>query len=345
MFDIPNWPQYGTAWSQQNLNFLSSIATYKQEWATLETITNKSDAFPISFPVETVRCKNLPSSISKKTLEQNINSAYPILHECILTLLISFLHQKRKFGSDVEREFYKDLSFFDFIERLISKRAVAFLTESDHYLLLDGTKGFGNWETIGTNKETEKLNLKNCLSYDEVKLAAFLSVSSFTTFINDGNRYNNGARNTLNVEPEGIIIGLIGARFEKPRVMEYEEIVKTEDQNQPGNGYGRPFVPTMKTMMAGFYGEASSDYSEILQVRNQQKSRYFEVRDGIFFDNTVYCKRLALSFDTLLIEANHRAKEKNTFAFVHVVGIGLGVWKYSSHQTSLFLDTFAARLR
>lgn len=100
-------------------------------------------------------------------------------------------------------------------------------------MLLDGFGNAGNWETIGnlfaetclinyddnvrrellgTSAETPPRILENCLSYDEIKLSALLSVSSYTHFINDGSRDNCGKYCTSRqmVEEFGVIIGLIG---------------------------------------------------------------------------------------------------------------------------------------
>ncbi|KAF2893374.1 hypothetical protein ILUMI_12799 [Ignelater luminosus] len=128
--------------------------------------------------------------------------------------------------------------------------------------------------------------------------------------------------------------------------MEYQEMVITEDQNQESNGYGTQSVPTMRSLISEFYGEACLTYEQALECRKKNKSRFVEIKfKGMLFDNIVYCKRINLSIDTLLLEANQRAKDRNMAAVVHVVGIGLGVWKLSQHQESLFLDTFAKRIR
>lgn len=57
--------------------------------------------------------------------------------------------------------------------------------------------------------------LKNCLSYDEVKLSAMMTMSSYTEFINDGSRKNKGvvSTNPDSIQPRGIIIGVVGSRF------------------------------------------------------------------------------------------------------------------------------------
>lgn len=72
------------------------------------------------------------------------------------------------------------------------------------------------------------------------QLSAFLSVSSFTDLINDGNRFNGGKfENNFNkIEREGVVVGIIGARFERPLYMEYQDIIISERQNTNINGYG-----------------------------------------------------------------------------------------------------------
>lgn len=200
-------------------------------------------------------------------------------------------------------------------------------------------------EISGTPKEEEPATLKNCLSYDEIKLSALLSVSSYTQFINIGNRDNCGIieDNENKIQKRGIIAGLIGARFEKAGVMEYQEIVVSKEQNVPGNGYGHTLVPTTKSIFSNFYGEASLTYDEF---KNQfgDKLKFTPLRNEKFFNNMVYERRLALSIDTFLIEANERARAVGTLAYLHMVGFGLGVWKISQHQDKMFMDTFAKRI-
>lgn len=71
------------------------------------------------------------------------------------------------------------------------------------------------------------------------QLSAFLSVSSHSEFINSGDRYNAGkVEIDQDIERNGVIIGLIGARFERPGVMEFQDICVTEEQNTLSKGYG-----------------------------------------------------------------------------------------------------------
>ncbi|XP_064211807.1 uncharacterized protein LOC663704 [Tribolium castaneum] len=238
------------------------------------------------------------------------------------------------------------MSLLQFIDRLLSKRAVVFMGPVDQYLLLNKTSGSGRWETIGTSSETPPLVLENCLSYDEIKLSALLSVSSFSYFINNGDRNNMGyfEANRSRVEENGVIIGVIGPRLDKSTVMEYREVVICKEQNTSCYGYGPSEEPTLQQEFLKFYGSVNGTYDKVLEQIGSHPEQYLELGRGKYFDRLMYEKRLALSIDTLLIEANYRAKQKNKMAYVHVVGLGLGVWKITHQQNKIFMDTFAQRL-
>ncbi|KAF2900533.1 hypothetical protein ILUMI_05655 [Ignelater luminosus] len=345
-FEVPEWPSDSPVWSSEALNLLLEAAAKQPQNVSLEDVLEKSESFPVPFPTEIVRCKTLRQTVSKETLERNINSAYPVLHEKALELCVNFLIHKREFGSAIEKKLYANISVLELIQRLLFKRAVVFLNAYDVYQLVDGTTGRGQWETIGTDKETSNLVLSNCLSYDELKLSALLSVSSYTHFLNDGNRHNNGITKKEGVESDGIIVGLIGT-CPKRNFMEYQEMVITKDQNHEGNGYGTQSVPTMRSLVSDFYGEACFTYEQALECKKEEPLRLVDIKThkGMIFDNNVFCKRINLSIDTLLLEANQRAKDRNMSAVVHVVGIGLGSWILSRHQEPLFLDTCAKRIR
>ena len=54
-----------------------------------------------------------------------------------------------------------------------------------------------------------------------------ISMSSYTPFINNGDRFNEGRLGQRGLyEPTGVYIGCVGARFEKPGVMEHKFLVK-----------------------------------------------------------------------------------------------------------------------
>ena len=60
-----------------------------------------------------------------------------------------------------------------------------------------------------------------------------------------------------------------------------------------------------------------------------------------YFNAEVYQRRISLSVFPFLVEANHRAKLASKRAYVHVVGLGLGVWKVFQDQNELFVRVFA----
>ncbi|PSN41743.1 hypothetical protein C0J52_16929 [Blattella germanica] len=289
--------------------------------------------------------------VKKELLEENANSTYPLLHESALYLYIQFLEHKKKFAVGPEKTVYANMGVIDFIQRLLEKRSASFFGKNDKYLL---------------ENEKPPLILANCLSYDEMKLSALLSVSSWTYFINEGNRDNKGVpqENTEKFTTRGIIIGLIGARLKRLGLMEWQDVLVTKVQNTRENGYGPPStvgaaqhnskqerLQSLRHLWADFYGiqphlPLFEDVVKIRKSGNKSALRQFrELNRDRLFDNIAYKKRVTVSIETLLLEAEARAVCQGTTAYVHVVGIGLGVWRASDHQEKEFLDAFASCLR
>ena len=115
------------------------------------------------------------------------NQSYPILHEEVLKLCQQFLEFKQSHGNSKEKEFYREMSLISLIERLISKRPLSFVGAYDGYVLRDQTCGSSDWHLIGSSDPDDKVQrrsknpipkLEDYMSYDEIKLAAFLQVSS-----------------------------------------------------------------------------------------------------------------------------------------------------------------------
>ncbi|XP_072388102.1 uncharacterized protein [Diabrotica undecimpunctata] len=341
---VPHWsPQ--VHWNKDTLKLLNEFPKAIASVQHVNNIIDKSDKFPIKFPTKFNRCNFLKSVVKEENLTSNINSVYPVLHESVLKLCCDFILLKRSHGNLIEQEYYRDLSLRDLINKFLFKRAVVFLNEDDSYLLLNNRSGNGKWETIGTSNQI--FSIKECMSYDEIKLSALLSVSSMTYFINKGHRTNIGKYEADRsvVEEEGVIIGLIGPRLEKSNVMEYQEIIIDKKQNITSNGFGTSVEYTTPKLFTSFYDEECFTYEEAIQRKKRVDEKFHGLYKDILFDNDLYYKRLTISIDTLLIEANSRAKQKSTKAYVHVVGLGLGVWKISVHQNKLFMDSFAKRLQ
>lgn len=104
----------------------------------LNEIVEASEKFPVTFPIDTVRCKVLQETVDKESLEENINSTYPLLHEDGVKAYAKFIHNKKKYGSDVEKEFYKDFTVLKLVQKILEKRAVVSSARYDYFLLVDG---------------------------------------------------------------------------------------------------------------------------------------------------------------------------------------------------------------
>uniref|UniRef100_A0A034WC84 Uncharacterized protein n=1 Tax=Bactrocera dorsalis TaxID=27457 RepID=A0A034WC84_BACDO len=320
---------------------------------SIESFMVQSNDFPLQFGTDTCRVMSQPAQRHSAIREQ-IASAYPLIHERVLYLYLAFLEHKNKYGNEIERAIYADMTLTALVERLLVKRCAAFYGCIDKYLLITGEKGYGGFCEVGTDEEKAPLQLKNVLSYDEIKLSAFLSISSQTEFINDGNRYNEGAVEVdkSKIETEGIVIGMIGGRFQLKEAMEWQDIMITATQNTKENGYG---FSTQEAALANkrnvdyrriwrdFYEEADSIYEKV----NAQHSKRFYKKPHVnyIFDNLMMKKRYAIAFDTLLLEAESRGAYLNKQIYIHVVGIGLGAWRAVPQQEKIFLETFGERLQ
>ena len=324
--------------------------------ATLAQIIKRSEAFPIKFPINTVRSSNLRDrGIGTDILEMNANSVYPVIHEAMLPLISRWLKHKRLHGSAIERVTYLDMGLIQFIHRLLEKRAVYFYGSGDRWKLIDGKAGVDGWESVGTDNEKEPLVLTKCLSYDEIKLSAMLAMSSHTEFINDGSRENRGVVSTDpdSVQPRGVIIGVVGTRFGRPRAMEYQDILITPLQNTADNGYGPSPSRNaedkhgLRAVWAKFYGEEYHPLYEetVKRIKSKENKRYLSLTSQTVFDIENYMKRTLLTVEIILLEANTRAEKQNTTAFLHVVGFGLGVWRVIQDQEVYFLKTFEIAIR
>ncbi len=223
-----------------------------------------------------------------------------------------------------------------------------FMTESDMYLLRNGHKGQGGFEAIGTLAEKSPLILKDYLSYDEMQIAALLGVSVPTFFINNGDRFNRaipGIPGTF--EEQGVYVGLVGARFEKPGRMEWQHMIVTPQQNTVANGYGPNADPeSSKTKLLSIwshlYGEPFATFE---QVKVDTSGRYISLGADQYLDSVVYKKRMKMVIEPFLVDANERGSNQDKKVYCHIVGLGLGVWQKTPLQAKLMLEVYAEVLK
>ena len=280
----------------------------------------------------------------------------PVVHKNVVNLMQKFIDIKRKHGSKNERALYQNMTVPSLITRLFHKRPVAFLTSSDQYLLRSGETGYGGFESIGSERETSPLTLANYLSYDEMKISALIGLSSSTIFINNGSRNNcSKCDKEGTYETHGVIIGLVGCRFERRTVMEFHDMLVDKKFSLPVNGFGSKETATavgapiqlvlLNEMWANFYGIPNlATYDEAYDDPN-----YLEVPSpNAFFNTAAYLARMTVTAETLISEADLRAKVAGKKAFVNVVGLGLGVWALAPIKdvmTALFVKAFSDAFR
>jgi hypothetical protein len=275
---------------------------------------------------------------------QQAQDTYPLIHDDVRLLLNNFLEYKKEHGSEIEKKLYAAMDDSQLMMRLLEQRPLMFMTESDQYLLPGGITGHGGFEKIGTNNEQSPLILEDYISYDEMALASLIGMSVPTYFINNGARDNKGMKGMPeSYEQEGIYVGLVGARFEKPGYMEWQHMIITQQQNTALNGYG--LEACNKGLLALWSHLYKEKFPTFEQAQKDSSGRYVALKNGSYFDKTVYKKRIRFGIEPFLIDAHNRAAARNKKAYVHIVGLGLGVWQIDERQGQYMLEACAEILR
>jgi hypothetical protein len=320
----------------------SSNPGVNQEFARL---FNQSHIFNTTigkFPTQNNRIEMIASNNSKvqEKIVVQAKATYPLLHQNVHLFLDRFLQYKKQNGTNKEKSLYAAMNGQQFLMRLLEQRPLMFMTEADQYLLRsNGISGYGGFETIGTASERSPLLLKDYLSYDEMSLAALIGISSPTFFINNGARNNRAIAGVEgSYEKEGIYVGLVGARFEKPEYMEWEHIIITPQQNTSANGYGlNASDKGLIALWSNLYGEKFPTFAE---AQSDNSGKYVLLNNGFYFNTSVYKKRIRLVVEPFLVDAHNRALLQNKKAYVHTVGLGLGVWQIDNRQASYMIDVY-----
>lgn len=271
--------------------------------------------------------KNSISRFDASTVSEHAQQTRVVVHPRFQQLVEAFLSHKRVHGSSHEKRLYQDASHSSWqqeVSRLINKRPLVFMGSTDHTMLRDGTLIANNakaeWDRNGTEQQAsnEYLTLDSYLSYDEIMLSSLIGVSGPSFFINEGSRYNRGQLAAQgSFETSGIIIGLVGPRFERDDRMDSVHILAD--------------LPTSKQHPA-----LSALFQSFLGVEKTSQSD---------FDIAMYKARIRICADILLLEANERAKAVGKKAWTYVVGLGLGVWQYDDRQAHYYVEAFTTAMR
>jgi len=277
--------------------------------------------------------------------------ARPLVHSKVVKLMEKWIELMKRLGTPDEKRIYRDMTPTSLIDRLLLCRPLVFFTGADSWLAKDGRHGAGNWDV------TARAELDTFLSYDEIKLAALIQVSSPTKLINSGSRDNVGRKGEVgSYIEEAVYVGVVGARFEMDKRMEWQEVLVTKSQNREEAGYG-PREADMQNqdrerevlnLIAEFYNLPYLPTWE--EVETGKKEEHFKVTitgsmEQVYFNTEVYIKRIQISAETFLMEAESRGCEEDREVYCHVVGLGLGVWQVNKLQQPLFLKAWVRALR
>lgn len=195
--------------------------------------------------------------------------------------------------------------------------------------------------------------MENYLTYDEMNIAARIGMSTPTHFINTGSRNNCGRPGVKGSFTEsGVRQGLVGARFEVEGQMEYRYCMVSKTQNTAQNGYGRGAKRNSDLEVEKeFYGvdhffsyeEAKADYEQ------NPNGRFVKIGAGenaTYLDLQNYRTRMKVTVEASLLDANDRAGEVGKKAYLHAVGLGLGVWaKDGQAQAKVLVELYREVLR
>lgn len=327
---------------------LLGCATTQAASQTFQELVEQSQIFETSTPFPTINNRiatiagNNP--VLQNLIAQQAQNVRVIMHPKVLTLMDDFLAYKKTKGTPTEQALYKDMTLNQFVDRLLIKRPLMFMTEHDQYLLRNGKEGYEGFTHIGTALEQKPLLLIDYLSYDEMQIAALIGVSTPTYFINNGSRTNKsviGAPGTY--QPTGIYTGLVGARFEKPNLMEWQHMLITSEQNTRDNGYGKDCKQNkLLALWQTFYGEEFPDFHQVDTLYNAgDHTMYHKIDSTTYLNNSVYKKRLEMVILPFLIDAHVRGKKALKKVYCHIVGLGLGVWQKSPYQAQLMVEVYA----
>ena len=186
-----------------------------------------------------------------------------------------------------------------------------------------------------------------------MKISALLATCSPTAVINSGSRHNKGVEGSKDAFVDrAFIVGLVGPRLHRLNVMEAQDLRILPQQNIQGSFYGPQSEDTMGKLFAKFYDLNHFPlYEEVdrlfkgEQVEGFKREQFVKGQHGEYFNKAVYEERVRISAELLLVEADRRAAREGKKAYVHIVGLGLGVWKLLSNQNTWYVDVFGKCLQ
>jgi hypothetical protein len=325
----------------------------------------------IEFPTNNNRIKELGKNDAKKAqIAQHARDTKVIVHPRVKTLIEKFIQYKKTDGTEKERRIYENMTTDGFVERALRCRPLTFFGINDITFLRNGDLDMPpahDWNRVGTESEG-KMSITEYMTYDEIAISAFIGVSVPTLFINKGGRINRGNIDDDHLkESYGIYVALTGARFERRDKMESMHMLVRSDFTTKDSGYGCHADPNSKEfkllqIWAEFYDiKLKQDvlgfpsFDEVSEAKNQQDENapkpawdpsHFEAHVPnsytpiVYINWYIYKKRIQYILEPFLEEANNRAQEEKKKAYVHAIGLGLGVWQICPQQAQWMIEVY-----
>lgn len=269
---------------------------------TFEDLTKKTAQFEEKIKIPTT--ENHITKIGKnEEVVAHANQAHPSIHAKVWILGSRFLEYKKQNGTPEEKELYATMTPAEFFDRLLTKRPATFMGANDDRIL--------NRE--GKLCKRNELPLKDYISYDEMRISAYIALSSPTHFINNGNRDNSGVRDsTGNFESKGISYAMVGARFEQKGRMEDQFVMIRKGAVRKTEEFD---------MWEDFLGVDLPSFTSV-----RESSRFIKIDENTFFDKEAYKACMKPRIEGFLLDTDQLAGEAGQPAYLHLVGLGLGSW-------------------
>ncbi|XP_059611117.1 uncharacterized protein LOC132258033 [Phlebotomus argentipes] len=316
--------------------FDESKNTEKPEAVSLEELISNSDKMSIKFPNERHRIKTQHQT-SHSSIVKEASSVYPVILDKVLVLYWAFLEHKLKYGTEIEKSIYTGMSIEEFVDRLLTKTCVSFFGKKNRYLLRSGEVGNGDFKTIGTNDEKPPLIMSDYLTWDEIKLASFISISSNT---------ENHA-----------IISICAPQLDRKGLLDYQDMIMGRGQNCMENGYGgKPrkcpeeleAIFDKRSVWNNFYTNKPRIYGQINKTEIKGRTyrcpkalqRYVKVSKTETCDCYTLEKRFSAMITLLLLEANARAQKVGKMAYLWVNKFRMGLDRLTPCQEEYFFRIF-----
>lgn len=300
-----------------------TLITKEQEFKDklLYPVNKQTKEFPV--PINSIQgyfdhfIKDQPDSSQLEFKQDIVRFAQGIKIVCSDEALIKaadFLEQKKQSTLQIERDVYALMNLKEFIFRLFNNRPLTCYGSHDSTLFLNDSTYYGGvyfkHRNIGTDKEETPFTLSNILSYAEREISELFGIACETFFVNTGDRKNNGILTTDPYEKTGIYAGLVGPRYENTEQMAYKSLIRDIENRQDGD----------ILLIGDAGGNLKNDFQSIPKL---------------YFRPSTHKERLKLSIVPFFHLANEEAKCRGKKAYLHIVGLGLGVW-------SLFRDSKAS---